>query len=266
MEGERFVSAPRVLILHASGTNRDHEAAMACELAGAAPEIVHVNELRVGDRRFDDYAMVVVPGGFSYGDALGAGGRMALDLSTFFRDQVDHFVASGRPLLGICNGFQVLVKSGVLGLTEPSCVALGPRPITLTHNEQGRFECRWVHLRVEGAASPFLAGLDEPILCPIAHGEGRFVADTDTTLDHLEAAGQVAFRYVDAVGEPAAGRYPINPNGSARDIAGICNPAGNVIGLMPHPEDHVLDRQRPFGGPGRLGLALFASLIQGVRS
>ncbi len=274
---------PPVLVLHASGTNRDDEAAMACERAGGRPEIVHVNELRGGRRRFDDYAMLVVPGGFSYGDALGAGARMALDLWTFFRDQLDPFVASGRPVLGICNGFQVLVKAGVLGAGagspsgagEPAgtgsvdgpvaVVELGSRRVTLTENQRGHFECRWVHLKVEGAASPFLERLTgQIILCPVAHGEGRFVADSEATLDQLEARGQVAFRYVSSEGDPVAGEYPSNPNGSQRDIAGICSPAGNVIGLMPHPEDHILDVQRPFGQPERLGLTLFESLIGSV--
>lgn len=264
-----------VLILHASGTNRDAEAARACELAGAAPEIIHINQLRRGERRFADYDLLLLPGGFSYGDALGAGARLALDMQVYFHDQLHAFIASGKPVLGICNGFQTLVKAGVLpgevqaALHTPAATPaeegeeeIATRRVTLTENAGGRFECRWVHLAVNRACrASWLEALDELIFCPVAHGEGNFQVRDAATLAELEAEGLVAFRYVDAAGHPAAGRYPLNPNGSMADIAGICNRQGNVVGLMPHPEDHLLPLQNPLQTGNGLGLALFQAFV-----
>ena len=262
---------PSILILHASGTNRDTEAARACELAGGAPEIVHINQLRCGDRRFTAYQMLLLPGGFSYGDALGAGTRLALDLQIYFHDELHAFVASGKPVLGICNGFQALVKAGLLpgktgsdersGLTQK--IGHAQRHITLTENAQGHFECRWIHLVANRRATAgYLAQIDDLIFCPVAHGEGNFqVKDRDTLLQ-LEERNLIAFRYVDAYGQVARGRYPLNPNGSVGDIAGICNEEGNVLGLMPHPEDYVVPRQNPLHEQGRMGLALFRAVIR----
>lgn len=140
------------------------------------------------------------------------------------------------------------------------------RRVTLTENAGGHFECRWVHLAPNHrASSPLLAGLDELIFCPVAHGEGNFQLAGPDTLADLEARGLVAFRYVDSGGTPAQGRYPLNPNGSTGDIAGICNDAGNVLGLMPHPEDHVVPIQNPLRRGGRLGLPLFRAFVAGVK-
>ncbi len=250
---------PPVLILHARGTNRDREAAWACERAGGAPEIVHVNQLIAGERRLRDYRMLVLPGGFSYGDDLGAGKLWAVVLRYRLADELAAFIEAGRPVLGICNGFQALVKSGWLpGL--PSSV----QTVTLARNDSARFECRWVYLQPQ-ANSPclFTRGLEELITCPVAHGEGKFVARDAETLAALEAQGLVALRYVGPNGEPAG--YPWNPNGSQNHIAGICNPQGTVLGLMPHPEDHIVPIQHPRfhrGERGKLGLALFQN---GVR-
>jgi phosphoribosylformylglycinamidine synthase II/phosphoribosylformylglycinamidine synthase I len=249
------IVAPRVLILHANGTNRDRDAALACELAGGEPEIVHVNQLASGEKRLLDYQMLVVPGGFSYGDDLGAGTLWALDLQQRFETDVKRFVSEGRPVLGICNGFQALVKSGLLPGEHAE------RKVTLTYNASGHFECRWVYLQAN-AASPclFTEGLDEPIYCPVAHGEGRLaVADTET-LQALWIDGLVALTYSDADGNAAA--YPANPNGSVYGIAGLCNRAGNVLGLMPHPEDHVFGWQHPRREQAMDGLRLFKNGIR----
>ncbi len=269
------MSTPRILILHAPGTNRDREAALACELAGGRPEIVHINQLIAGARKLLDYQMLVIPGGFSYGDDLGAGRLWANDLYHRLRADLDVFVAAGQPVMGICNGFQALVKAGYLP---------GPAPqqrVTLTFNRRGHFECRWVRLRAE-ADSPclFTRGLEEDILCPVAHGEGRLAAPDEAALHGIQHAGLVALRYV-APRDPAqAGEasasvaiceqagYPANPNGSVEDIAGLCNAAGNVFGLMPHPEDHVFAQQHPRwtrGERGGLGLALFANGVRAAR-
>lgn len=241
------VTSPRVLILHSNGTNRDHEAALACELAGGAPEIVHVNQLISGERSLLDYNLLVVPGGFSYGDDLGAGTLWALDLRQRFGVDVERFVAEGRPVLGICNGFQALVKAGLLpGEMED-------RRVTLTYNEAAHFECRWVTLLPNpNSTSLFTQGLTEPILCPVAHGEGRFVTADQATSAALWTDGLVGLTYSDEDG--AAVGYPGNPNGSVWGIAGLSNAAGNVFGLMPHPEDHVFAWQHPRWSRGERGL------------
>jgi len=247
---------PKALILHATGTNRDHDAALAVELAGGLPEIVHLNQLRSGARRWVDYQMLVLPGGFSYADALGAGRLLALDLTRYFADEVRAFIRSGKPVIGICNGFQALVKSGIL--PDPEAAADEHR-VTLTFNASGKFECRWVTLLPASQTCIWTAGLDEPVACPVAHGEGRFVVSSPRELEMLKEGNQIALVYGLAGGEPAGDAYPENPNGSVAGIAGICNRSGNVLGLMPHPENHVFpwqfpDKSRaPFGS----GLRIF---------
>ena len=247
------IGPKRVLILHANGTNRDGDAALACTLAGGAPEIVHINQLMVGERDLRDYHMLVVPGGFSYGDDLGAGALWAFDLRHRLRDAVAQFIAEGRPVLGICNGFQTLVKAGLLPGAD------GERFVTLTRNQRADFECRWVYLEaVPGTACLFTDGLTEPILCPVAHGEGRVLARDAAARDQLGAAGLIALTY-------SADSYPANPNGSDLNIAGLTNPAGNILGLMPHPEDHIFPWQHPRhhrGAGGMLGLRLFENGIR----
>lgn len=248
---------PKALILFAPGTNRDLDVAQALELAGALPEVVHLNQLRRGERRWLDYQMLVLPGGFSYADALGAGKLLALELQHDFAGPIAEFVASGRPVIGICNGFQALVKSGLL--PDPVLAAAEPQA-TLTFNERGHFECRWVSLLPVSQTCVWTRGLSEAIDCPIAHGEGNFQARDPQFITALVASGQAALLYAGPDGRPANGAYPYNPNGSAADIAGLCNPAGNVLGLMPHPEDHIFAEQHPLWTRGLArgsGLALF---------
>lgn len=266
---------PRVLILHANGTNRDHEAALACTLAGATPDIVHINQLLAGERRLLDYHMLVVPGGFSYGDDLGAGTLWALDLRHRLDQDMAAFAASGRPVLGICNGFQALVKAGLLpgpvaapdpdpaGNQQQGCVP-HQRRVTLAPNALHHFECRWVYLSPD-PQSPclFTQGLDEMVYCPVAHGEGRLLVRSDEDLADLTTRHLVALTYADAAGNPAS--YPANPNGSVMGMAGLCNPAGNVLGMMPHPEDHIFPWQHPRwhrGERGMVGLRLFERGVQ----
>jgi len=255
-----MILKPRVLVLHATGTNRDQDAALAFSLAGAETEIIPLNTLKQEKIQWSDFQILALPGGFSYADALGAGKLLALDLSTYFMDQVQAFVASGRPVIGICNGFQALVKSGILpGLagTEPQA--------TLTFNLQGRFECRWVNLRPVSQKCIWTSGSDELLYCPVAHGEGNFKPASQEVISALQQNDQVALIYSRLDGSPAGGVYPDNPNGSILDIAGICNPAGNVLGLMPHPENHIFPYQHPRRTRGEnagCGLPLFERGVQ----
>ena len=246
---------PKVLILHVTGTNRDREAALACELAGGKAEIVHLNQLLAGERKLLDYQMLVLPGGFSYGDDLGAGTLWALDINHRLGNDLKQFVALGKPVLGICNGFQALVKAGLLpGKPEKTL-----RTATLAPNDSAHFECRWVYLQPNPQSpSLFTKDLTELIYCPVAHGEGKFIISDADLLKNSETANFIALRYVNADGTEAL--YPANPNGSSLGIAGICNSAGNVLGLMPHPEDHIFFWQHPRwqrGEVGMLGLQLF---------
>jgi phosphoribosylformylglycinamidine synthase I len=271
--------APRALILRAPGINRDEDAAAAIELAGGLPERVHINRVVEGSTKLADYALLIIPGGFSYGDHLGAGKLLAVDLAHRLGEELAAFVADGRPVIGICNGFQVLVKAGILPgpstddrqptIEEPPGSVGGRRSsvvATLTDNASGQFECRWVQLAADpGSRCVFTQGFDRPIEVPVAHGEGRFVTRDRAVLQALCAGGQVALRYV-AAGGGAVG-YPDNPNGSDDAIAGVCNPAGNVLGLMPHPEDAILPQQHPrwTREPWRAegdGLALFRNAVR----
>ncbi|GAB4510050.1 MAG: hypothetical protein OHK0046_06140 [Anaerolineae bacterium] len=230
------VGKPRVLILHANGTNRDRDAVLACQLAGGEPEIVHLNQIFNGERHLLDYHMLVVPGGFSYGDDLGAGVLWALDLRERLGNALHKFIDEGRPVMGICNGFQTLVKAGVL----PG----GERNVTLTNNASGQFECRWVYLQAN-PHSPclFTQGMEGLMYVPVAHGEGQVAVEDEAVLKRLKTDGLIALTYVDAAGNPVD--YPGNPNGSVAGIAGLCNPVGNVFGLMPHPENHIFPWQHP---------------------
>ncbi|MFD3166578.1 phosphoribosylformylglycinamidine synthase I [Herpetosiphon sp. NSE202] len=227
----------KVLVLRAPGINCDAEAAEALELAGATAERVHVNRLAEGSVQLADYGMLLIPGGFAYGDHLGAGRMLAVDLIYRLREDLSRFVADGRPVLGICNGFQVLVKTGLL----PSDTV---GQATLIDNASGNYECRWIKLGLN-SASPciFTQGLSGTLDLPVGHGEGRFLTD-QATFEKLQANNQIVVQYLDQAGQPTMD-YPANPNGALHGIAGICNPAGNVFGLMPHPDRAFLPQHHP---------------------
>jgi phosphoribosylformylglycinamidine synthase len=232
----------RVLILRAPGANCDGEAQFAFEQAGARADRVHVNRLREHPALLHEYQVLCIPGGFTYGDDVAAGKILAVQLRSFFSDALQQFRDAGKLILGICNGFQVLLKAGLLVPPKEGSGGTGHVPATLAHNTHGRFEDRWVRLKATPGICPFLNGYD----CfdvPIAHGEGRFVCEDDATFAALGASGQFVLRYVDAEGKP--GPFPVNPNGSQGDVAGVRDSTGRVLGLMPHPERHVLPTQHP---------------------
>lgn len=240
------MTRPVALVLAAPGTNRDHDAAFALDRAGADARLAGVSEVVEDAQLLDDAQLLVIAGGFSHADALGAGRVFALDLATRLGDRLASFVERGRPVIGICNGFQTLVRAGLL-------------PGALGHNAGGSFVCDWVTLEAPTSRCIWTQGVDT-FECPIAHGEGRYV-HPDTTA--LFEAGQVALRYT--TGTLGHG----NPNGSVDDIAGICDQTGLVLGLMPHPENHVIPRQHPLarrGHQGALGLQLFERGVAHVRS
>lgn len=233
------MSDARALVLRAAGTNCERETAWALQQAGAEAEILHVNELLADPDRLLAFHLLAIPGGFSYGDDLGSGVVFANQLRTRLKSQIEKFVEAGKLMLGICNGFQVLLKAGLLTGRD---VFDDPPRATLTWNLSGRYEDRWVDLRIVSEKTPFVSGR-KVISVPVAHAEGRFVAP-GAVLDELEQDQQIVFQYVDSSGRPSQD-FPANPNGSARAIAGICSKSGQVLGLMPHPERNL----RPFHHP-----------------
>ena len=228
----------RALVLRAPGINCDRETAHACRLVGFETDLLHINRLLQAPERLLDYALLVIPGGFSYGDDLGAGTLLARNLTIHLGSQLDQFIDEGRLVLGICNGFQVLVRAGLLpGHVANRAVA------SLTDNMSAQFESRWVTLGVEISMCIFTQWIKRPIELPVAHGEGQFVLADAAMLAQLQKSGQVPLVYT----SPTEGDvvYPANPNGSTGNIAGVCNARGNVLGLMPHPERYVSALQHP---------------------
>ena len=232
MEVRTYMVKPRMLILRVGGTNCDLETEWAFRLAGALPERIHLNMLKSGEKKLDNYQALVIPGGFSYGDDISAGKVLANKIRYGIKEEITSFIGKGRPVLGICNGFQVLIKSGFLPWP-------GRQEATLAWNESARFEDRWVYLKVEDSVSPFFKGMRGIIRLPVAHAEGRFLVREPKILERIESKKLVLMRYCDSSGKHAG--YPGNPNGSAGDIAGICDPSGLIVGMMPHPERALLD-------------------------
>lgn len=235
------MSKIKTLILRAQGTNCDEETAFAFQQAGAEASLVHIGQLIRREKKLADYQIMVFPGGFTYGDDLGAGRVLANEIRLKLGADIEQFIESGCLIMGICNGFQVLVKAGILpGLKSQ-------QKLTLTTNDSGRFECRWVHLSTSSNSKCIFTKGIERLYLPIAHGEGKIVAAADTPgkLD-------IALYYTDEKGNQQAG-YPHNPNGSMENIAGICDDTGRIFALMPHPERHIIPSQHPGWLTGRAG-------------
>ena len=238
---------PPAVVLTAPGTNRQNDAAFALEQAGAAAVCLDLLDLPERRAEIERAKLIVIAGGFSYGDALGSGRVFALETARLLGDLLARKVSQGTPVLGVCNGFQMLVRAGIL-------------PGALQHNEGGHFECRWVALQPVSTHCVWTRDLGGPVCCPVAHGEGRFTCPP-ATLDQLRAEDRIAFRYESDV-------YPANPNGSVDAIAGVCDSTGLVLGMMPHPENHVTARQgRAITGNAGRGsaLPLFRSGVNAIR-
>ncbi len=232
----------KTIILRTAGTNCDMETAHAFRLAGAEAELVHINALKKKKNALSGYHILAIPGGFTYGDDVASGKILANELKSTLNKELSRFVASGRLIIGICNGFQVLVKMGLL----PDIKNDGQRHIeaTLSLNDSGRFEDRWVYLKKEKSSKcVWTKDLPGIIYIPVAHGEGKFIPRNTEVLRALKANGQIVFRYTDEEGQAAP--YPANPNGSVNDIAGISDTSGRILGMMPHPERHVTYLQHP---------------------
>lgn len=274
------MTKPHALILRAPGTNCDEETAFAFQRAGAAAERLHINRLLESPRLFEKFQILCLPGGFSYGDDLGAGRILGLQVQVRLGEHLDRFKEAGKLILGICNGFQVLMKTHVLVSADEHDVP----EATLTLNDSGRYEDRWVRLAAVASPCVFLRGLTELEL-PVAHAEGKFVARNAAALAQLAAQHRLVLRYRprrcsdartdgvlnipagdDLAAEPAV-PYPDNPNGAEANVAGICDTTGRVLGLMPHPERYITRTQHPrwTRGEGREpgdGLALFRNAVE----
>jgi len=239
----------KVIVLRTAGTNCDRETQFAFEEMGADVDLVHMSQLLGREKKLEDFHILVIPGGFTYGDDIAAGKIMANELRIKLGNDIRQFIQNGKLIIGICNGFQILTKAGILpGVGVQN---FEPRPdnsigfsqtATLMTNDSGKFEDRWIYLKPNGRCV-WSEGIKEIISLPVAHGEGKFVPKDDTVLKKLKENGQIIFRYCNKMGDAPV--YPENPNGSIEDIAAIADQAGRVFGLMPHPERHFLATQHP---------------------
>jgi phosphoribosylformylglycinamidine synthase len=290
----------KVIVLRTAGTNCDYETVYAFQSTGAETDLVHINQLINRKKRLADYHILALPGGFSYGDDVAAGKLLANELKYKIKGQLEEFVAAGKLIIGICNGFQVLVKAGLLpGFNGISDM----QEATLYLNDSAKFECRWIYLQTQDSPSVFTKNLKSRIYLPVAHAEGKFTAE-EKVLDDLEEKRQVVFRYIDPQppthipltsppllwrgrggwrgwgwvgGQGGCGKgdgelagYPWNPNGSDRNIAGICDTTGRILGMMPHPERYLNRLNHPRWTREELpeegdGLAIFRNGVEYVQ-
>lgn len=272
-----MASKVKAIVLTGYGTNCETEMAHACRLGGADQvDIVHLSELSSGAYSLDQYHFLNLPGGFLDGDDLGAGQagahrwKYAIVKGSGERlaDQLLRFIGDGKLILGVCNGFQLMVKAGLLPGFDQDYTT---RSLSLTHNDSGRFEDRWVTLKVEsGSPCVFTRGLDT-LYFPVRHGEGKLVAQDEATMDRLRQTKLIALRYVDPATGEATETYPLNPNGSPDGVAGICDPTGRIFGLMPHPEAFLHRTNHPRWTREELpeegqGVQLFRNAVSFIRA
>lgn len=232
---------PKVCILRSDGTNCDQELYYAFEKFGGNPQYVQVNELRDKSKKLKDFQILALPGGFSYGDDLASGKILAIELVSFLKNQLEEFIEKKGLILGICNGFQTLVRTGLLPYNK-----IGKMDVTLAQNKSGRFECRWVKIKLETSKCIFFNKANLPkdgLDIAVNHGEGKLLAP-NKIINQIEKDNLVVARYVDQNGNPTQ-NYPYNPNGSTSAIAGLCDPTGRIFGMMPHPEKLVDITQHP---------------------
>jgi phosphoribosylformylglycinamidine synthase subunit PurQ / glutaminase len=234
------MSTPNALVLRAAGVNCDRETEYALELAGFSAQRLHVRRVMENPALLDAVQFLVIPGGFSYGDDVAAGKILANQMLHHLTEPLTRFVESGKLVLGICNGFQVLIKSGLLPWASMD-PATANHDATLGWNDSGRFIDKWIHLRADSDRCVYIRK-GEVITLPIAHGEGKFIPRDPAVLERLRNGDQISLRYCDRHGQ---GSPEANPNGSIDDIAGLCDPSGRIMGLMPHPERFATCTQHP---------------------
>ena len=244
MAVEKNNNKPRAVILRTAGTNCAYETQYALEKAGADVDLMHVNQLVREKGLLRPYHIFVLPGGFTYGDDIAAGKVLANQLRQHILDELTRFVDDGKLIIGICNGFQVLMKMGLLPEVKGAQASLtgNKQRFTLTYNDSNKFEDRWVYLKSASNKSVFVDN-DSFMYVPIAHAEGKFVAENQEDIEKLDKSGQIVFKYVDKNGNMSG--YPWNPNGSSDNIAGVCDSTGRILGMMPHPERHIDPTQHP---------------------
>jgi phosphoribosylformylglycinamidine synthase I len=283
---------PRVLIITGDGLNCERETAWAFALAGADPELVHISDILRRNRRLEEYDALAFIGGFSNGDHLGAGTVQAARFRHTLRDDLQSFIGQRKPIIGICNGFQTLVKMGILpGILLGGPGGSGTMPVggpaaeahqdpwnriaTIMINDSGKFEDRWVHLAVNPDSPCIWTRGLERLFLPVRHGEGKYFMAEEERLDDLERNNQVVARYATPEGVPTQD-YPANPNGSQRAIAAVCDATGLIFGLMPHPEGYISPYNHPSwtresAGSRSLpsdgeGLAIFRNAVTHLRA
>ena len=267
----------KAIVLRAAGINCDMETEYALQLAGAQAERVHINRIIDDKTALEKFQIIVIPGGFSYGDDVAAGVILANQIVHHLYEPVQRFIDAGKLVLGICNGFQVLVKAGIL-----PAIRLADKPgspcydrgklapaqagVTITYNDSGKYEDRWVYLAPQTKSCIFIDP-GRQIYLPVAHAEGKVVARDAAVLEKLKADGHVAFKYVDKDGKE--GPYPVNPNGSVDSIAGLTDTTGRILGLMPHPERFVRPTQHPHWSRLKTlnsdGMTIFNNAVRYVR-
>ncbi|NLN60091.1 MAG: phosphoribosylformylglycinamidine synthase subunit PurQ [Deltaproteobacteria bacterium] len=267
----------RSIVITGNGTNCEMEMAHACRLAGSeVVDIVHISELLYGEKRLDDYDFLNLPGGFLDGDDLGSGKAGAnrilhasvKDSTEKLRDQFERFIKNGKLILGVCNGFQLMVKLGILPAFDGKPFV---QSVTLTHNDSGRFEERWTYLKVN-PASPCVFTKNLPgLYLPVRDGEGKLVVDGEETRERLHRENLIALQYSNVQFKEPVMTYPENPNGSVDAIAGLCDPTGRLFGLMPHPEAFLHRTNHPRWTREELseegqGVAVFRNAIDFIRS
>ena len=229
---------PRVIVLRAAGSNCDHETKTAFDFAGGQADLVHINRLLENPGILKDYQILAIPGGFTYGDDVSAGKILANELRYKLTDALQTFHSQKKLIIGICNGFQVLVKAGLLPEMNFQ------QSVTLTINDSGKFEDRWVYLNVNESSCVFTNNFKSLVYYPVAHAEGKFIVSDHKLLKTLNQNNQIVFQYTGVNGKSKV-TYPENPNGSVEDIAGICDTSGRILGMMPHPERHMDPTHHP---------------------
>lgn len=256
---------PKVLVLTGYGINCDMETQHAFKLAGAEAKRVHINDLINGKERLEDYHILAFPGGFSFGDDIASGKVLANMIKYNIGEQIQEFIDTGKLIIGICNGFQAMVKMGLLPGFNGDYAT---QEVTLTFNDSGRFEDRWVHLKAkERSKCVFMKGIDR-IYLPVRHGEGKFIAKNPQVFAGLKKGNHIVLQYTDTQGNPAG--YPHNPNGSIDNIAAICNETGRIFGMMPHPEAFQHRTNHPRWTREELpeegaGIAIFRNAVEYVK-